>query len=496
MKKTLFLLLILILSTAGTATAADIIINGSFETGDFSGWGTKDMAEPYLPLTVQAIPTTDGIFAAIHGFDGGGPDTIEIFQDVNIPSKYSAILTFDWRAAWVIFPNATGARLFDVVIQPAGGGTPLLVTNILTANPNTSSDDTLFKSETVDLSEFAGSSVRINFRATIPESFTGPAQLELDNVVLDIELQLPIDIAVSNIDKAIEEKTSLLNVIDEAIAKEKTAQDALEEMLNTKDFGDLQKGDIVKAQEKIHSAIQHQEQSQKDLEKSIEKLEDALEALGVEPQLTLDPNLVAWWKLDETSGSTAYDTTGNNHGTLYGNPVWTTGQIAGALDFGGDDGVYLNTSAGTGSPLNIYNTDLTISAWVKVRGTGGTIIARAKPLAIAYRINVDTKVYINTYLQGPGHWVLGTNDIIAPDTWYHVAGVFNRTSHIGQVYVNGIKQAEGAMTTDPLSNDAPTKIGCRNDTGDFAFNGVIDDVRIYNKVLSAEEIQALYQAGL
>jgi hypothetical protein len=49
------------------------------------------------------------------------------------------------------------------------------------------------------------------------------------------------------------------------------------------------------------------------------------------------------------------------------------------------------------------------------------------------------------------------------------------------------------MTTDPSSNDATTKIGCRNDFSDYPFNGVIDDVRIYEKALSAEKIERIYQ---
>ncbi|GAF91981.1 unnamed protein product, partial [marine sediment metagenome] len=60
----------------------------------------------------------------------------------------------------------------------------------------------------------------------------------------------------------------------------------------------------------------------------------------------------------------------------------------------------------------------------------------------------------------------------------------------GRVYINGIEKANGAMTTDPASNDATTKIGCRNNFNDFPFNGTIDEVAIYDRALSAEEIRA------
>ncbi len=49
-----------------------------------------------------------------------------------------------------------------------------------------------------------------------------------------------------------------------------------------------------------------------------------------------DPGLVGWWRLDEGSGTTAYDSSGNGrHGTLLGNPQWVTGKIGGALEFDG-----------------------------------------------------------------------------------------------------------------------------------------------------------------
>ncbi|MHC4658422.1 MAG: S8 family serine peptidase [Planctomycetota bacterium] len=214
-----------------------------------------------------------------------------------------------------------------------------------------------------------------------------------------------------------------------------------------------------------------------------------------------DPNLnlIGWWQFEEGSGTMAYDSTGVNHGTLLGDASWVGGIIGDyALDFDGvGDGVYLQPSAGAGSPLNIYSTDLSISSWVRIRGTGGTIVARAKPLYITYRLGTTASAaFINTYKQGPGHWLLYTDDILEQDTWYHIVGVFDRTDDTGRVYVNGLQGAEGSMTIDPLSNDAMTKIGCRNDTGDKPFDGGIDDVRIYDKALSSAEVWQLYQEGL
>ena len=195
---------VLLFAGAKSLDAANLIVNGSFETRDFTGWGTKDIEEPFLSMGV--VPAgitpgydlfmtapTDGIFVAHHGFDGAGPGTIEIFQDVVIPAGASATLTFDWRAGWdlTLTGTATAARLLDVVIEPFGGGSALATTNILTALPLTFVPDTEPASESLDLNAFLGSSVRINFMSTIPEYYTGPAHLQLDNVVLDHTIPEP-----------------------------------------------------------------------------------------------------------------------------------------------------------------------------------------------------------------------------------------------------------------------------------------------------------------
>jgi len=220
---------------------------------------------------------------------------------------------------------------------------------------------------------------------------------------------------------------------------------------------------------------------------------------------TPQTGLIAHWKLDETSGTTAYDSAGTNNGTLVGSPlpVWTNGAVDGALSFSGAQGVCISSSSGSASPLNIYNSNITLVAWIKPAATGGgTIISRAKEHYIAYRIYSPDgkKVTLNTY-RSPTHWQLTTGDVLTPGNWYQVVGVFDRTNDTGIIYVNGVEQARSTdMITDPYSCDAPTTIGYRNNTSDQPYNGVIDDACIYDYALSDAEVAALYgqapQSGL
>ena len=84
------------------------------------------------------------------------------------------------------------------------------------------------------------------------------------------------------VQEVITEKLEILEKIDTALEKEQVARRGFERLLESGEYGDLKKGDIVKAKQKIHSAIQHEEQAETAIGKSIEKLYDALSSLGIE----------------------------------------------------------------------------------------------------------------------------------------------------------------------------------------------------------------------
>jgi len=92
----------------------------------------------------------------------------------------------------------------------------------------------------------------------------------------------PLKIAIDNIKEAIVKKLNALETIAAALEQECLAYDALEELLESGNYGDLKKSDVVKAKQKIHSAIQHEEQAETAVDQSIEKLDDALDALDIE----------------------------------------------------------------------------------------------------------------------------------------------------------------------------------------------------------------------
>lgn len=167
--------------------------NASFESGDFASWVTQDLAVPFFELQVAGAglspgfeffvsSPTDGASAALHGWDGEGPGTIVIAQDISVPADATTV-SFDYRGAWDLTFGATLDRTFHVVIRSVGGGASLQAPDlILTAGAGTTVTDTGDLLGQVDVSAFAGQAIRISFEWFVPEFFTGPAFFQVDNV--------------------------------------------------------------------------------------------------------------------------------------------------------------------------------------------------------------------------------------------------------------------------------------------------------------------------
>jgi hypothetical protein len=163
--------------------------NGNFETGDFDGWITQDLTEPYNELAVTDTAPSEGTFHLLTGFDGdGGPDNDAIFvaQDIDLSGFAAATVSFDWAVPECDLTEngATVNRVFSFVVEPYGGGTPLLTQQLHECVAGASTPHALVDDEVIDISSVASQPVRIKFNWFVPENFTGPAESYLDDVKL------------------------------------------------------------------------------------------------------------------------------------------------------------------------------------------------------------------------------------------------------------------------------------------------------------------------
>ena len=220
-----------------------------------------------------------------------------------------------------------------------------------------------------------------------------------------------------------------------------------------------------------------------------------------------DNGLVAHWRMDEGSGTTLYDSSGNgNNGTMQGamdaSDDSVPGQIGTALDFDGSDD---SINAGSDSSIdNIFNGGGTISAWINPTGWGEGDFGRIIDKGPGYSFFVSNYSgiplrsirFAQYFTSNLSAWTTPT-DSITLNTWQHVAITYDNSSNANTptIYINGVAQAlaqshAGSGTATP-DNDANMYIG-NNGASDRAFEGSIDDVRIYNRALSADEVTGLY----
>jgi N-acetylneuraminic acid mutarotase len=225
---------------------------------------------------------------------------------------------------------------------------------------------------------------------------------------------------------------------------------------------------------------------------------DVQDLVALSEHLFEDERLLAQWKLDETEGDVAYDSAGGNFGTLSGNPIWQpdSGQVAGALQFDGLDD-YISTD----KVLNPKFAEFSVFAWIKGGSPGQVIISQKNSFGGvgATWLGIDpVNGCLMTELVSPpiGRFIaepLESNFIITDDIWHHVGFVWDGSYRT--LYVDGIEVAKDTNILTSLENsDGGLYIGVNKsrNAGTF-FSGLIDDVRIYNTALSAEEIAELVQ---
>jgi len=171
--------------------------NPSFETGNFVGWTIQDLSIPFSALQVGgsgfspgfglfSSAPTDGSFAALHGFDGGGPGTIQIGQELTLPLTIETV-NFNYRAGWdmVNYVSTSTLPRYFLFRLESPQGSPVMTETVLTAPAGTVNLDTGNKSASVNVTAFAGQSVYLNFVWSIPQHYTGPAFFQIDNVTFD-----------------------------------------------------------------------------------------------------------------------------------------------------------------------------------------------------------------------------------------------------------------------------------------------------------------------
>ncbi|MGZ8222648.1 MAG: Ig-like domain-containing protein, partial [Methylobacter sp.] len=200
-------------------------------------------------------------------------------------------------------------------------------------------------------------------------------------------------------------------------------------------------------------------------------------------------NLTHQWKFDEISGATALDSAGTNNATLT-NSLWVAGKAGNAASFNGTN------SSGNAGKIDFGMGDFTVAHWVKVNGFknyAGIFNNRSSASGnIGFQTRTDgTSTFTALIDFGAASKNLAVTKAVI-GTWYHIAVSVDRAG-LMKLYVNGAIAGQvdiSAFSTINMTNADNVRLG-RSQSSDY-FNGAIDDLRVYNSVLSAAEILNIY----
>ncbi len=197
--------------------------------------------------------------------------------------------------------------------------------------------------------------------------------------------------------------------------------------------------------------------------------------------------IVAYWSFDDGSGGTASDSSGNGyHGTLNGSPAWVVGRIGGALQFDGADD-YIST----GQSLLNNLSEFTLACWINADAYTNKVGFVGQNDCIEFGFNSSDLRCWNTSVNGrvTGAWTLGTG------TWHHVAVTGNSSGmrlYIDGEFFAGPSSSPGGGNYG--SSGYTLKIGGGGiwDTSGNFFDGIMDEVYIYDHALTQPEIYNLF----
>ncbi|MCW5874154.1 MAG: hypothetical protein KIS88_05860 [Anaerolineales bacterium] len=202
---------------------------------------------------------------------------------------------------------------------------------------------------------------------------------------------------------------------------------------------------------------------------------------------TAAPVLLGEWHMNETAGSNVPDSSGKGHNGTRSGATWTVyGVSGGALEFDGVDD-YVNVSSTNDlKPTNSFS----VAAWVNPSevGVANRIILIKGAWDYSLRLNSDGYLEFRLGEVSP-HTVSGP--ILPAYTWTYVVGVYNKDANTMQLYVNGQLVAAQAVTGSITHDDNPLRIGAYITGGQY-WKGRLDEVSLYDRALTQDEIAARY----
>jgi len=219
--------------------------------------------------------------------------------------------------------------------------------------------------------------------------------------------------------------------------------------------------------------------------------------LGLGLTRSASGGLIGHWTFDENSGTIAADSSGQgNNGTIEGNALWVTGKMgAGALNFDDSDDIVIIED----TPSLDVEEALTISLWVNTPEVANpNHMVTKQPSGTApdnypgnyeFRVKQNTIQFLHQTSEGTDYSEYHSISEITANEWHHAVVSITEGDTV-EFYLDGMPAGSlPQLGAFGVLNDNSLRIGGRKDN--HFFNGILDDVYIYNRVLSLNQIEGL-----
>ena len=216
--------------------------------------------------------------------------------------------------------------------------------------------------------------------------------------------------------------------------------------------------------------------------------------------------LIGYWAFEEQSGTTAGDSSGNgNTGTLVNGPTWTTGKVgSGALDFDGTND-YVAVSNSTSLQVAGSGNSFAVSLWMNgpaaqsntpfLIGTEASISIQRGWALMSNATNRRLTFFVHDGTTGYATGGAAGTEFNA-NAWTHVVLIVDRSTSLAEIWINGTRRdADSISGAGSFEKNAGVWVGVSEANTARAYTGSLDEVRIYNRALSAAETNQLYLMG-
>lgn len=212
----------------------------------------------------------------------------------------------------------------------------------------------------------------------------------------------------------------------------------------------------------------------------------------------IDPgSVVGLWLFDEAGGDKVSDSSGNGHdGDKGGSIKWVGGRFGGALEFSGDGSDYVSIPHEDSLSL----TNWTITVWVSVQQKDWQLIVQKSISGTKNNNNYSlyTKpgggIDFNFYTEGGTANLLNGTAIVADGEWHHVATTYD--GNVMYLYIDAELDGETATDAEPILHNDPLVIGGDDRGSGVQVKGIVDEVGLFSKALSEEDVRSIMEDGL